>query len=288
MNFDAAFLKRCESLHRAARRGWGRALLGRRANLRLAGGTEVTALGDYTTGDDFRYVDWHRCARHDELLSKRFQGSENQSVHVLLDGSASMRLGSPSKFDAARTLTAALAYLALANYDSVGVTLFADQVAADLPPLCGRQKIAAMLRFIGGLQAQERPTDLKRAAESLVRRGRARGLVVVVSDLLDPAGFAPAVDLLRRFHYQPYLLQVFDRFDSEPELLGKIRFEDAETGRTLSDSLDERDLANYRDVFREFCQSVRRYCSRYGIGLMQTRTDVGFETCLEKMVRTRR
>ena len=68
--FDADFLKRCESLHLAARRTWGQRMLGRRVELRLAGGTEVTGYTDYTTGHDFRYIDWNRCARPGALQEK--------------------------------------------------------------------------------------------------------------------------------------------------------------------------------------------------------------------------
>jgi uncharacterized protein (DUF58 family) len=117
--FDRQFQQRCESLSRAAKRLWGGQLLGRRAHTHVAGGTEVTGYGDYVTGDDFRYVDWNRAARLDELVSKRFAGSQHQRVYLLLDASASMSLGRPSKFDAARQAAAAVAYVALANHDLV-------------------------------------------------------------------------------------------------------------------------------------------------------------------------
>jgi uncharacterized protein (DUF58 family) len=160
MPLDAQFQRRCAGLHRQAQRAWGRQFLGRRRRLRVAGGTEATGTTDYTTGDELRYVDWNRCARHDELVTRQFMGTEDHWVYFLLDCSRSMALGvdtggSPvsiaaassdrelksnrprrpvdtgeppvsTKFELARQLAAALGYLALANQDRVSVTAFAS------------------------------------------------------------------------------------------------------------------------------------------------------------------
>lgn len=281
---DAEFLKRCYSLHTTAQRTWGRRFLGRKEELRLAGGTEVTSYSDYASGNDLRYVDWNRCARHDELLSKQFQGNEDQYVYFLLDCSGSMRLGDGTKFDAARQLTGALAYLALANLDRVGVTAFADQVLADFPPTRGRQHMPKVLEFLGKLPSNAAATNLRNVVETLVRRPQPPGLTVIVSDMLDPAGFQPALDILRRFRFEPYVLQVVHQFDAEPQLLGKFRLQDAETGRSYLRVIDEQDLANYRDVWQEHEEALRRYCYHHSIGLTQTRAEVPLQQCLERIM----
>ena len=81
----------------------------------MASGIEFADHREYTAGDDLRYLDWNVYARHGDLLLKRFQEEEDLHVYFLLDCSRSMGFGSPPKFDLARQLTAALAYIALAD-----------------------------------------------------------------------------------------------------------------------------------------------------------------------------
>jgi hypothetical protein len=138
--------------------------------------------------------------------------------------------------------------------------------------------------FLRSLPRGEAETNLKHAAQTLVRRPQPPGLTVLVSDMLDPAGFEPALDILRRCRFEPYVLQIYHRLDANPNLLGKFRLRDAETGRSYLHVLDEQDLTNYRAVWQEHAESLRRYCYHYSIGLTQTEADVPTERCLETIM----
>src|SRR5438309_9716165 len=115
-----------------------------------------------TPGDDFRYLDWNLYARHDELLLKRFQEEEDLHVYILLDCSRSMGFGSPPKFDFARQVAAALAYIALADLGRVAVVAFAGEIVADFPLTRGKARILSLLKFLEGLAPQGTPTDRAR------------------------------------------------------------------------------------------------------------------------------
>ena len=286
--FDARFLRRCECLHTLARGTWGRRFLGRRAERRLAGGTEVTGHCDYTSGHDFRYVDWNICARHDELLSRQFQGNEDQYVYLLLDTSRSMGVGQGGKFAAARRLVAALAYLAVANLDRVAVATFAESLSAWSPPVRGPEHLPAILEFVGRTDPTGTATDLCRSIDGFLDRRERPGLVVIVSDFFDRQGFEPAVDSLRLRGDEPYLLQLFDPEEARPTKRGRARLTDVESGRVMRTAVDAADLANYRVVFERFRDAIRRYGLRYSVGVTQTATDVPFELCLERMMRAAR
>jgi uncharacterized protein (DUF58 family) len=207
--FDSQFLARCRSLHEAARRSWGRRFLARRLQLRAAGGTEVTGYTDYTAGDDPRYIDWHRCMRLDELVTKQFQGNEDQYVYFLLDASPSMSLGEPSKFEFARQLAGALGYLALENQDRVGVSVFGEGVTAEFPPTRNIAHAPRMLKFLEQQQISTQATRLTKAVDHFMNRAQASGMVIVVSDLLDAEGFTTAFDLLRRRGFEPYIVHTY-------------------------------------------------------------------------------
>ena len=114
-------------------------------------------------------------------------------VYFLLDCSRSMAFGA-SKFDFARQVAAALAYIALADLDRVAVVAFAGDIVADFPLTRGKGRILSLLKFLEGLRRRGRH-QLSRVATNFVHRGQRRGLAMVISDLFDqrlPARPRPA------------------------------------------------------------------------------------------------
>src|SRR6516165_10685510 len=160
--FDSDFLKKLEYLSLVSKRLFRGTLLAQRRTMQLGGGIEFADHREYTPGDDFRYLDWNLYARHDELLLKRFQEEEDLHVYFLLDCSRSMAFGERPKFDFARQVTAALAYIALADLDRVAIVAFAADIVADLPLTRGKGRILALLKFLEDLRPQGTDTNLGR------------------------------------------------------------------------------------------------------------------------------
>jgi uncharacterized protein (DUF58 family) len=283
--FDSDFLKKLEYLSLVSRRVFRGQLLAQRRTMQLGGGIEFADHRDYTPGDDFRYLDWNVFARHGELLLKRFQEEEDLHVYILLDCSRSMAVGNPPKFDYARQVAAALAYIALADLDRVGVVVFAGEVIADFPLTRGKARILGLLKFLEGLEPQGTATDLERMARNLVHRSQRRGLAVVVSDLFDPNGFERGLDLLRHHRYEPHLVQIFDRHEADPDLKGDVELLDIETGTIQKVTITERNLRQYRKIFADYVESVGRYCNTYGIGGTRSSTEVPCDELLLRMMR---
>jgi uncharacterized protein (DUF58 family) len=285
MLFDSDFLKKLEYLSLVSRRVFRGQLLAQRRTMQLGGGIEFADHREYTPGDDFRYLDWNVFARHDELLLKRFQEEEDLHVYLLVDCSRSMAFGDPVKFDYARQVAAALGYIALADLDRVAVVAFAGDIVSDFPLTRGKAKILALLKFLENLEAQGSATDLARVARNFVHRGQRRGLAVVISDLFDPDGYQRGLDLLRHHRYEPHVVQPYDRREADPQVKGDVELVDAESGTIRKVTITERNLRQYRRIFDDFQESVRRYCSTYGIGGTWTTTDVPFDELLLKMMR---
>jgi uncharacterized protein (DUF58 family) len=283
--FDSDFLKKLEYLSLVSRRVFRGSILAQRRTMQLGGGIEFADHREYTPGDDFRYLDWNVYARHDELLLKRFQEEEDFHVYLLLDCSRSMNFGEPCKFDLARQVTAALAYIALADLDRVAVVAFASDIVADFPLTRGKARILSLLQFLEGLEPQGTLTDLARVATGFVHRTQRRGLAIVVSDLYDPAGFERGLDLLRHRRYEPHVVQIYDRREAEPDLLGDLELFDIESEIGQKVTVSERSLRQYRKVFQAFQESVQRYCRNYGLGCTRTSTEVRFDELILKMMR---
>jgi len=282
----------------------GARLLGRRIESRLCGGTEVTGFADYSTGDDFRYVDWNRCARHDELLSKQFRGTEDRRTYLLIDCSASMAIREGLKLQFAKHMAAILGHMALRGLDAVGGLTFAG-VARDFLPACrGPQHLAKWLQFCERATAADLPhtksTDLLAATRALIAGTRRPGLTIIISDLLSGnvrktikgqrsrLGLESALDLLRRHNFEPYVIHVLDEFDAEPALLGRVQLADVESNSQRTTRLTPEDLKNYRAVVAEFTAHLKRYCYRYSIGLSLARAQapvqLAVQHCLADMM----
>jgi uncharacterized protein (DUF58 family) len=284
--FGSDFLKKLEYLSLISKRVFRGSLMAQRRTMQLGTGIEFADHRDYTPGDDFRYLDWNLYARHDELLLKRFQEEEDLHVYFLVDGSRSMAFGDPPKFDFARQVAAALAYIALADLDRIAVTVFAKDIVADFPLTRGKGRILALLKFFEGLEASGEDTNLERVATGFVHRDQRRGLVVVVSDLYDPAGFERGLDILRHRKYEPFVVQMFDRYEKEPDgMLGDVEMWDVESGSSRKVTVTEKNLRQYRQLFDEFQEKIRGYCNRYNIGCTRTSTEITFDELILKMMR---
>jgi len=285
MQFDSEFLKRLEYLSLVSRRVFRGTLLAQRRTMQLGGGLEFADHRDYSAGDDFRYLDWNVYARHGELLLKRFQEEEDLHVYLLLDCSRSMSVGQPAKFDLARQLTAALAYIALADLDRIAVVAFADTILDEFPLTRGKAHILSLLAFLEKLPAGGGETDLARAVTGFIHRNQRRGLVVVISDLFDPRGFERGLDLLRHRRFEPHVIQIHDRSEAAPKLLGDLELLDIEDASSRQVTVTERHLRNYQRLFRQHQQAVARYCRNYALGCTQTDTTVAFDDLVLRMMR---
>lgn len=283
--FDSEFLKKLEYLSLISKRVFRGSILAQRRTMQLGGGIEFADHREYTPGDDFRYLDWNVYARHDELLLKRFQEEEDLHVYVLLDCSKSMGFGKPPKFDFARQVAAALAYIALADLDRVAVVAFASDILADFPLTRGKNRILSLLRFLEELKPQGVETDLARVATGFVHRTQRRGLALVISDLYDPSGFERGLDILRHRRYEPHVVQIYDRREAEPDVLGDIELVDIETDSSQKVTISERALRQYKQIFAGFQASVQKYCNTYGLGCTRTSTEIPFDELILKMMR---
>jgi uncharacterized protein (DUF58 family) len=283
--FDSDFLSKLEYLSLVSRRVFRGKLLAQRRTKQLGGGIEFADHREYSPGDDLRYLDWNIYARYGDVLLKRFQEEEDLHVYILLDVSKSMSGESAEKFDYARRLAAALAYIALADMDRVSILAYADDVKDALPLTRGKDRILSVLRFLEALEPAGEATRLRHVANSLVQRAQRTGLVVIISDLYDQQGFREGVDLLRYRRFEPHLIQLHTVAEARPGLLGDVELLDVETGESRKITINERKLKQYQRVFAEFLQSIEKYCRTYSLSCTRTTTDLPFDELVLRMMR---
>ncbi len=283
--FDSDFLKKLEYLSLVSRRVFRGRLLAQRRTKQLGGGIEFADHREYTPGDDLRYLDWNVYAKYGDLLLKRFQEEEDLHVYILLDASKSMDSGSPNKFDYARRVAAALAYIALADLDRVSILAYADKPLDVLPLTRGKDRVLSILRFLESVKTGGTATDLAAVATSLVNRAQRTGLVVIISDLYDQAGFRAGVDLLRHRRFEPHVIQLHTIEEATPTFLGDIELDEVETGQRRKLTVTERKLKQYRQLFAEFLTAIEKYCRTYSLSCTRSTTDLPFDELIMRMMR---
>lgn len=211
-----ALTARLDGLDVKSRRVFAGKLQGERRSKRRGRSVEFDDFRPYVAGDDLRHIDWNVFARFDRFFIKLFQAEEDLTVHVVLDVSASMLAGTPSKLVAAARLAAALSYVALVNNNRLLVSAIglptegAEEVeeaasgptpvggggVTRLEPLRGRASVDRAVRFIlnavnaaaGAPMNRGRQTDFGAALRTIAAARAGRGVMVVVSDLLIPGG----------------------------------------------------------------------------------------------------
>lgn len=286
MLFPPDFLTKLEYLSIMSKRVFRGSLLAQRRTMQLGSGIEFSDHREYATGDDLRYFDWNVYARHGDLLLKRFQEEQDLHVYLMIDCSRSMGFGSPPKFDLARQLTAALAYIALADLDRIAVVAYANDIISEFPVTRGKARILALMKYLESLSTVGTDTNLSKAVQGLLHRGTRNGLVVVLSDLFDPNGFSRGFDQLRSRRFEAHVLQLHDPKEADPKLLGDAELEDVENGSIRMVTINERMLRRYKQLFTDHQTSVRDYCRRYGLSCTQSPSIVPFDQLMMTMMRS--
>jgi len=285
MLFPSDFLTRLEYLSIISKRVFRGSLLAQRRTVQMGSGIEFSDHREYAQGDDFRYLDWNVYARHGDLLLKRFQEEQDLNVYLMLDCSRSMGFGDPPKFDLARHLIAALAYIALADLDRITVLAFSEKIVKEFPLTRGKARILPLMRFLEKLEVTGHNTNLGRSARGLVHRNNRPGLAVVVSDLFDEHGFEAGLDQLRYRRFDGHVIQLYDPQEADPALLGDVEMVDVETESLRKVTVTEKNVRKYKELFDEHQSSVRTYCRNYEIGCTQTPATIPFDDLVLRMMR---
>jgi uncharacterized protein (DUF58 family) len=217
---------------------------------------------EYSPGDEIRRIDWKALGKFDRYFIKETEDETNLKATLVLDGSASMDYGSNgvTKFEYASILTASLAYLILRQQDAAGVVTFSNRIESFIPPKAKRGYVFEILRSLEAHRPAGK-TNAGKILQEIAGKMHRRGLVILVSDLLDDT--EEVLKALRLFRFNGHDVIVFHIMDSaEIELPfdGNILFEDMEQA-DLKVTADPQTIRQvYRGVVAEFIDQVRKEC----------------------------
>ncbi len=168
---------------------------------------------EYVPGDDIKHLDWKVFGKSDRYYIKQYEEETNLVAYLVLDTSESMSYTSMtgvSKAEYASYVAAALAYLILQQQDSVGLALFDSEIRTFLPPASHSTHMKNVIQEIAVARPHEK-TDVGTILHRLADRIRKRGLVILISDLLDrPENVLRGLRHLRHKRHDVIVFHVLD------------------------------------------------------------------------------
>lgn len=285
--FDEAFLRQLERLLLLLRSPVRGGLKGGRRSVKRGQSVEFADYRDYTLGDDLRQLDWNVYARLERLFVKLFIEEEDVTITLLIDASASMASGRPEKLLFAKRAAAALGYIGLASEDRVAVSALGGRSSRRQTPLRGSGRVFRLLSNLSAIQPASGPTDLVAAARHAAAQLHGRGVVVLMSDLLDPAADR-VIRELAATRSELIVLHVLSPDELDPPLEGDLRLVDSESGEGVDVTADLATLDAYRTRLAEWKQGLADLAARRRASYVDLASDVPLNDLIFAELRRRR
>jgi len=282
--FDEQFLKKLEYLYLVSKKIFAGRVHAQSRSRKLGWGMEFADHRGYNPGDDLRYLDWNLYGRVGLFFTKLFHEEENLNIYFLLDVSRSMDFGTPTKLNFAKKVVAALAYIGLANLDTVHIVPFAGDLGQEMRTVRGKGRILKVFDYLENLPAGG-PSDISRALRNFASRTKDKGLAVIVSDFYDEQGYAKGMRLVSANRFDLSAIQVHHRREAEPKYRGSVVFVDAETEETRLVNINTKVLRRYREEYERYNQELRRFCHALDCHYLYTLANVPFEDLILNVLR---
>jgi uncharacterized protein (DUF58 family) len=237
---------------------------------------------EYSPGDEIRRIDWKAFGKFDKYFIKETEDETNLRAYLLLDTSASMEYASDgiSKFDYGCILAASIAYVILQQQDAAGLVTFSDRVESFIPPRAKRAYLTEILRALEGRKPSG-DTNVGKILEEIAGKIKRRGLIILVSDLLDePEAILKGLRLFRFKGNDVIVFHLLDAAELDLPFDGNILFEDTEE-TSLRVTADPQAIRKvYRQVVEEFVDRLRKDCREYSMDYQLISTSTPLDQAL--------
>lgn len=224
---------RLRGLRLSARHAAGQNAIGAHRSRSRGAGLEFAQYRAYEPGDELRQVDWKLYARSDRFFVREAERDSPFALWIVIDASGSMAQGDAmranwSRLDAASSLAACLAELALREGDRFGWIVLHDGSLRLAAPATGLRQRDRLLVDLHALT-----TGLRFPASAVLAplwdRIGPHDLVVVLSDLFDE-GCVALIERLAAARREVLAVQILTVEERDFPFDGSHRFCDPETG----------------------------------------------------------
>lgn len=279
-------LAKLEKMELVSRKIFRGRMKGERRSRRKGQSVEFADFRSYVPGDDLRFIDWNMYARLERLFLKMFMEEEDLHFYALIDASPSMDFGEPTKFHYAKQLAAALGFVGLVRGDRVKIQTLSRSGGLGAPVLRGRRSLWRMLEHLDGIQAGE-SISLAEGLKNFCLQNSGKGIVVLISDLMDKEGYDGALRYLLAQDMDIYVIHLLSAEELDPDLQGDLRLIDCEDADEAEVTITAPVLKRYKETLSAFVSSARDFCTRRGIAYLLARNQVPVENLITGYLRQR-
>jgi uncharacterized protein (DUF58 family) len=281
-----ALLAQLEKLELVTRRIFRGRMKGERRSKRKGQSVEFADFRNYVPGDDLRFIDWNTYARLDRLFLKMFLEEEDLHFYALIDASASMDFGDPTKLYYAKQLAAALGFIGLVRADRVRIESIGQPLRSPAPVFRGRKSLWRMVSHLEAIEAGQN-VPLAEGVKNFCLRNPGKGVLVLISDLMDKQGYESALRYLVSREMDVYVIQILSQEEIDPDVKGDLRLVDCEDADVAEVTISAPLIARYKQTLNAFVDGAKSFCTRRGMNYLLARNDVPVDQLVSSYLRKR-
>jgi len=154
------------------------------------------------------------------------------------------------------------------------------------PIFRGRKSLWRMLDHLESIPPAQ-DTSLAEGVKNFCLRNSGKGIVVLLSDLMDKAGYETALRYLVSRDMDVYVIQILSAEETDPEIQGDLRLVDCEDGDAAEVTVSAILLKRYKQTLAAFVDSARQFCTRRGMVYLLARNEVPVEDLIGGYLRNR-
>jgi uncharacterized protein (DUF58 family) len=235
----------------------------------IGAGQEFSQYRSYEPGDDLRQLDWKMYARSERYYIKQAEIETNITVKFMLDASHSMAYEEDgiSKFQYAKVMIAALAYLVRKQSDTFGLYTVNDKNITAIEPRFEQQQF---LRFLNELiNAKSESTWKKSNGLEHLYNHHGKEMIVFVTDLYDDDNdLYEFIGRLKTPRNEVLVFHLLGEKEKEMSFNGAFTFEDLESGQRLKVNTADQQK-KYAGLVAEWVANARSWMLEKQIGYYQ-------------------
>ncbi|MDX9703642.1 MAG: DUF58 domain-containing protein [Candidatus Auribacterota bacterium] len=282
--YDPVFLEKLRNVHIVAKKLFHGRLRGKRRSMKKGSSIEFAEFRSYSPGDDFRFIDWNIMARLKKVMIRSFWDEENISVNILVDTSKSMHFGSNPRIIFAKKVSACLASVALANHDSVGLGTFSDKPVSMILAHTGTNQLNQCFTLLQNIQP-EGDTNIDLAIRRTLNTGYEKGILIIISDMLDTHGFQPPLIYALAHGFEVHLIHI----GAHPEITHyspALRLRDSETGGYMDINCPDTLNQLLIDEQNRYSEEIEKFCHSRKIPYFYADTETQFDVFVLQYFKT--
>ena len=243
----------------------------------------------YGVGDEVRHIDWRLYGKTDRLYVKRYQEETNLRANIILDTSKSMTYNSDkvSKLEYANLLTAALSYLMIHQQDAAGLIKFSNKINSYIRPKSRPSHLNIIMNNLNDLETGN-DTKIELVLHEMADRINKRGLVILISDLLDdPNQIMNGLKHFRHKNQEVIVFHLLDRKELTFDFNTRTKFLDMETGEEITTE-PWHFRSDYNNLIKDLQNFYRTECRQQRIDYVCLYTDENLDIGITEYLNKRK